>query len=281
MPNSDSSHKQPAWNLIMEVLNYLKVARFDGPEAEGFLQAQLTADIGALKPGDASYACYCSPRGQVFGLLLIFRDEEGFQVIGAGELLAGILERLRMFVFRTRVEFSMEDALFVYGLQPDECNSIDRAFRPAGSNLGYLVAEAGLPVAEKESFKATEIINQVSWLGAATTEKFIPQMLGFEQIGAVSFTKGCFPGQEIVARTRYLGKVKRKPDIISVEQALDFDVAEKVELRRADQWLNGTVVDYAIDSTGSTHLFIIAPGQPEGTTLELRYRDQSYLCATT
>ena len=79
----------------MELLDYLDIARFDGPEAADFLQAQLTADIGVLQPGEATYACFCSPRAQVFGLLLVRRLEDGFQVIGAIELLAGMLNRLR------------------------------------------------------------------------------------------------------------------------------------------------------------------------------------------
>jgi len=266
----------------MEELDYLDIARFDGPESADFLQAQLTADIGVLQPGDATYACYCSPRGQVFGLLLVRRLEDGFQLVGASELLAGMLNRLRMFVFRCKVEFALDETLSVYGLWPAEYDSAEGAFHPEGSSLKYLVAESGLAAAGKETgFKAMEIINQVTWLSNETTEKFIPQMLGFEQIGAVSYSKGCYPGQEIVARAHYLGKVKRKPDILKVEKELQVPAAERVELRRAGEWLSGTVVDSASDGNGSTQLFVIASAVPEGTTQEFKYQDLTYLCATT
>lgn len=266
----------------MQVLDYLNVAWFTGPEAGDFLQSQLSADIGALEPGMATFACYCSVRGQVLGLLLVSRSEEGFQVIGSSELLPSILKRLRMFVFRARVEFSLDDETCVYGVFPEDKELPQKMIRPTGSELTYLLAKPGLPsVVEKQYFQEIEIRNQVVWLNNETTEKFIPQMLGFDQIGAVSYTKGCFPGQEIVARARYLGKVKRKPVIVSLEENLLIPAAERVTLRKESEWLNGTVIDSAAGAAGGTQLFIVAPAEPDSAVAEIKYQDQAYRCATT
>jgi len=97
----------------MRPLPYLSVARFEGPDAGEFLQAQLSADIAALEPGDATFACYCTPRGQVIGLLLVCRQDDGYLVTAAAVLLQQILTRLKMFVLRSRVEFSAQPGIAV------------------------------------------------------------------------------------------------------------------------------------------------------------------------
>jgi folate-binding protein YgfZ len=266
----------------MIALDYLSVARFQGPDAGEFLQAQLSADIAVLEPGEATFACYCTPRGQVIGLLLVCRQDEGYLVATAAELLPRILTRLKMFVLRSRVEFSAQPGSAVCGIEPQEDIPAPGVFQPGGLPMRYLFPEnAGEANDRSERFKALEISNRVTWLGSETAEKFIPQMLGFDQIGAVSYTKGCYPGQEIVARTRYLGKVKRTPVVVHIQEELLINPAERVELRRGDAWSKGTVIDSVpIDEAGML-CFIVAPEDPGAEVEELRYQDRSYRCATT
>jgi folate-binding protein YgfZ len=265
----------------MIALDYLSVARFQGPDAGEFLQAQVSADIAVLEPGEATFACYCTPRGQVIGLLLVCRQDEGYLVATAAALLPRILTRLKMFVLRSRVEFSAQPGIAVCGIEPQEDIPAPGVFQAGGLPLRYLFPEnAGEANDRTERFKALEILNRVTWLGSETAEKFIPQMLGFDQIGAVSYTKGCYPGQEIVARTRYLGKVKRKPVIVQTREELLVQPTDRVELRREDAWSAGTVIDsVAIDGAG-TLCFIVAPEEPGDAPDELRYQDRSYRCAT-
>ena len=262
-------------------LHYLSVARFEGADAGEFLQAQLSADIAALAPGKATFACYCSPRGQVIGLLLVCRKDNEYLVATSAELLPRILIRLKMYVFRSRVEFSARPGIGVYGIVPQEDISGPGVFAPGGTRLRYLLSEsAGEANGRAERFKTHEIRNRVSWLGPETTEKFTPQMLGFDQIGAVSFTKGCYPGQEIIARVRYLGKVKRKPVLVEVEEELLARPAERLELRRKGAWSAGTVIDCVpVDGPGAL-CFIVAPVEPGAGPDELRYQDRTYRCAT-
>ena len=266
----------------MMPLDYLSVARFQGPDAGAFLQAQLSADIVALEPGGATFACYCTPRGQVIGLLLVCRQDDGYLVVAAAELLPRILTRLKMFVLRSRVEFSAQPGIAVCGIGAGENSSASAVFQPGEMPLRYLFPEnTGAANERSERFKALEIRNRVTWLGVETAEKFIPQMLGFDQIGAVSYSKGCYPGQEIVARTRYLGKVKRKPVIVQVQEEFLINPAERVGLRRGDAWSEGTVIDSVPFDEAGTLCFIVAPAEPASGPEELRYQDRSYRCATT
>ena len=265
----------------MELLDYLVAARFEGADAADFLQAQLSADIGALEQGDAVFACYCSPKGQVFGLLLVCRLENGFRIIGSTELLPAMMERLRMFVFRSKVKFAMEESSLVYGLQPSASGPVTGAFQPAGSKVRYLVTDVSAEAEPAGGFKALEISKKIAWLDKNTTEKFIPQMLGYEQIGAVSFTKGCYPGQEIVARARYLGKVKRQPVILTADIDNRISNGDRVELERDGSWVNGTVIDSARDADGLSHLFVVTSAEPEPPIREFRHDGRTYRCATT
>ena len=265
----------------MTPLHYLSVARFDGLEAGSFLQTQLSADIAALSPGDSTFACYCSPRGQVLGLLLVCREDDHFLVAADSGLLPGILTRLKMFVLRAKVEFSELPEWRICGDTGDEEQSTRDVYQPAGSSLRYRFVQKATRDDEGESgFRAQEIVHRVVWLGEETREKFIPQMLGFEQLGAVSFSKGCYPGQEIVARARYLGKVKRGPLILKLDTNLVISAAQHAELRRGDDWLKGTVIDSVITEDGGTLLFMVAPAEPAIETTELRIENQAYRCAT-
>ena len=265
----------------MTPLPYLSVARFQGPDAGDFLQAQLSADNAALEPGDATFACYCTPRGQVIGLLLVCRQDDGYLVVTAAELLPRILTRLKMFVLRSRVEFSAQPGIAVFGIRLQEDSSARGVFQPGGLPLRYLFPENADEANDRsERFKALEIRNRVTWLGSETSEKFIPQMLGFDRIGAVSYTKGCYPGQEIVARTHYLGKVKRKPVVVQIEEELLINPADPVEIRRKGAWSKGINIDSVRDGQDGSLCFIVAPAEPETGAVELRFQERIYRCAT-
>jgi folate-binding protein YgfZ len=279
MHDSDSDHKNPGPKLIMTPLSYLSVARFHGPDAGEFLHAQLSADISALETGEATYACYCSVRGQVYGLLLVSRRADDYLLAASAELLPVILTRLRMFVLRSRVEFDVCPDITVCGIGPGEDASIPGVVQPVEGLRYSLSKQAMTEDAKDEDFKALEIRHRVSWLNAGTTEKFIPQMLGFDRIGAVSFSKGCYPGQEIVARARYLGKVKRKPVVVLTENEAGLNPGERLELQRGGDWSNGTVIDSAPCGSG-TCLMIVASAEPEIAPEALKHQERVYRCAT-
>lgn len=244
---------------------YLAVARVHGDDAGDFLQSQLSADIAALEPGDKTPACYCTPKGKVLGLLLVGRDEQGFLLAGNSELLPGILKRLQMFVMRSKVTFSETKAAAV----------------TSDSGPAFGCSGEGGAMADAEAWRAGELLEGMVWLNAESTDSYIPQMLGFENIGAVSFQKGCYPGQEIVARARYLGKVKRRPLVVTVEGSPPPATGTKVRVRRGDQWSDAVVVDSARLDEQRVVVFTVAPGEPETAAEEIEIEGKNYRCATT
>lgn len=277
----------PRRNLLLAqlALPYLAVARVSGVDAGAFLQAQLSADVAVLAEGGATFACYCSPRGQVFGLLLVCRLGEEFRLVANRDLLPGMVKRLGLFVLRARVSMEMMEGLAVQGCRAgaDE-RDVGRAFQPGGLDLAYRLIEKTEGLAEDRGrWKEQELLRGVVWLAPATSERFIPQMLGMEGIGAVSFSKGCYPGQEIIARARYLGKVKRRPMLLRLPDAPEPAAGESLRLRDGEQWLEGNAVDSVVppdaETPGSVLVFAVAPA-PQNSVDSVSFGGRDYRCAT-
>jgi hypothetical protein len=249
----------------MTRIAYLATARFRGDESGAFLQSQLTADIAALKDGSATFACYCTPKGQVLGLLRVQRSGDDYLVAGDSRLLPGILERLKMFVFRTRVEFGLTADLAVFG--------------SPGPGYTFAPADDG-DTGTDPDWKADELRAGVTWLGPGSSERFIPQMLGCDELGAVSFSKGCYPGQEIVARARYLGSVKRKPLVLEVNGGISPEAGAKLRVQRGEDWHDAVVVDSAPTGAGRTIVFTVARAEPDLPAQAVEFGGETYGCAT-
>lgn len=277
-----------AMNVTRNTLPYLAAARVSGPDAAAFLHAQLSADVAALARGEATFACYCSPRGQVFGLLLVCRRDEDFLLAGAAELLPDMIRRLRLFVLRARVELALDEDLSVAGAEAEDTQGT----WATGSGLRYRLEDRrqgrrAASATESEPWKARELQHGVTWLGPATSERFIPQMLGFDRLGAVSFSKGCYPGQEIVARARYLGKVKRRPLRLLLDAsggvpptgADGLAPGAAVTLQAGAERLDATLIDYAKLDTGQALLFVVAPAA-EDSVQSVEIAGRAYGCAT-
>jgi folate-binding protein YgfZ len=197
-----------------------------------------------------------------------------------------------MFVLRARVELVADDSLAVLGdesgLEPGASapgNCWTTAAGPAYCVMpkGNLPADSG----SASAWKAAELERGVAWLDERTSERFIPQMLGFDRIGAVSFSKGCYPGQEVIARARYLGRVKRGPLQLLLETEADVakaiaasvDTGASVALEVSDDRLDATVVDQVLIADGRLVLFLVAPlSDAEPAAIEIDGR--SYRCAT-
>lgn len=144
-----------------------------GEDAAIFLQGQITCDVHDISEHETRLGAFCNPKGKVIALFVIVKTSEGFLLVLPKSLLTTIQELLQRYKLRSKVEFS-----------------------------------------EMENIPLTRFLKNTNvrtpWILPETSEQFIPQMLKLDQIGAVSFTKGCYTGQEIVTRTHYLGEVKRQ-----------------------------------------------------------------------
>jgi len=201
----------------------LAAVRLDGPDAQAFLQGQVTADLRLLEAGQGVRAAWCTPQGRVIALLQVLRREDGLLCVLPRELAAEVAARLTRFVMRAKVSVSDEsDTMAVVGLSGEPPDALasgsDVDIVPLTTGRAFVVAPTariqaaldGLPHGADTAWEAACIRLGEPEVYRATSESWIPQMLNLDLLGAVSFRKGCYPGQEIVARTQNLGRIKRR-----------------------------------------------------------------------
>lgn len=230
---------------VLADLSHLGVLDFSGPDSEAFLQGQLSCDVRSIGSGSSSFGSYCTPKGRMFADFLIWRPASdlthGLRMMLSRSILETVLKRLKMYVLRSKVQISdASDSTVLLGvsgeaaagalgpdlsgLSPHEARQIGGAGTaislPGGRLLIAVPAEsasgiwASLAVALRPVGTACwewlDIRSGVPLITARTQEQFLPQMTNLELLGGVNFKKGCFTGQEVVARTQHLGKVKRR-----------------------------------------------------------------------
>lgn len=149
------------------------VISVSGADATEFLQGQLSNDMLRLQQEASILAAWCNPKGRVIALMAVDKVSDGYALHVPTELGAKLVQRMTMFRFRSKVEFEL-----------------DTAVEPVDSGQ--------------------RIRNGLPWIGAEQSEKYTPHMLNLDKLDAISMDKGCYTGQEIVARTHYKGATKRR-----------------------------------------------------------------------
>jgi folate-binding protein YgfZ len=234
---------------IVAALDHLAVLQFGGEDAEAFLQGQLTCDVRKIGPRSSTYGAYCSPRGRMLASFLLWREETGFSMALSRDIAAAVQKTMSRFVLRAKVKiWEASGSLALVGAAGPNAESALRGVFPdppgmphevsSRSGTGSLIrlqdgrfvlastpATASdlrrrlgstLHVTDARAWRWLDIRNGLPWITAATQDRLVPQMANFELLGGVSFDKGCYAGQEVVARTQHLGKVKRRMFLANV-----------------------------------------------------------------
>lgn len=208
------------------------VIRAQGADAASFLHSQLTQDFALLDRDHARLAGFCTAKGRLLATMVGWKhgDDEILLALPA-ETLAATLKRLSMFVMRAKCRLTDASAEFtVYGLlgtPAADAWTLSRdgdAVRIAlpGAGRALCVQPAAAPAPDGVAITAddwawAEAEAGTAWVRSATVEAFVPQMINFEVLGGVNFKKGCYPGQEIVARSQYRGTLKRRLQVFEAD----------------------------------------------------------------
>jgi tRNA-modifying protein YgfZ len=238
---------------VLVPLTHLGLIEASGEEAKTFLHSQFTNDVNHLTENQAQHAGWCSAKGRMQASFLIWRNGGNYQLALAADLQEAAQKRLQMFVLRAKVKLTAQtDRILLLGLSgPQAEAALADAALPCPTDPMATTVTGGTTVIRLDNSRfiiATPEENQAAlwqkltikarpagvpvwrWLDIqagfplvtlATKEEFVPQMADFDKIGGVSFHKGCYPGQEIVARTQYLGKVKRHLYRLNCSQVLN------------------------------------------------------------
>lgn len=295
---------------IIAPLVHLSPIRFAGEETITFLQNQLSSDVKIVGNGLAQYSSYSTPKGRMLASFLIYPETDGAVLLASADIRDAIQKRLSMFIMRSKVKANApEIALFGlagpaseslltstfgsapttdYGVTTHEHGSIIKV-----PNLGFIITvvaeqvasvwktlSAGAQPVGPQAWMWREIQAGIVRISAATQELFVPQMANFDRVGAVSFTKGCYPGQEIVARTQYLGKLKKRTYLASVMSDAPVNSGEAVYSKDLGDQATGHIANVAPNAEGGFDVLVVLHtsslehgvtlGSPEGHPLIFR-----------
>jgi len=221
-------------NNYISRLAHLGVIEVNGEDAASFLQAQLTSEIDQLADQQSQFSAWCNPRGRVIANFIVTRSGSHYFLIIPVDLIETICKRLKMFVLRARVSIlNRTDEYGCLGVYTDDAlTNIDQLVNwdysaikvtipqyPARTilisarnempSLLSGMAAHGIEIVEVYRWQLLDIQTGVPWIYPTTSEQLLPQELDLENTGALSYNKGCYPGQEIIARLHFRGQVKR------------------------------------------------------------------------
>jgi hypothetical protein len=287
------------------------VLRAAGTDAHAFLQSQLASDVALVDRGGCQLSTYCTAQGRVLADPFLWRDSGGYLLHLPVDIAEGIRGRLLKYVLRARVELTeASDRVRVFGVGGPGSAAVLRRLLGAAPQPAMPVAPGPAATAmrlDEDLFLVAvprerwgeawdELVRlarpaatqgwawRLIWAGiptvtGATQGQFVPQMLNLEKLGAISFTKGCYPGQEIVARAQYRGEVKRR--LFRLHAQAGAPDPGKPVFRPGETAACGMVVNAAPAPSGGHDLLAVllsdaagAPalhlGSPEGPSLDLQ-----------
>lgn len=226
---------------------HLGVIRAEGPDAASFLHGQLTQDFSLLGATEARLAALCTAKGRVIASFIGIRPQpELILLVCSRDILAATLKRLSMYVLRAKAKLTdATDQFSLYGLAGTAltANGLDATVPPGqrtavgdgisavslypadGVPRALWIAPAGHatpvgPALDEALWQWSEVRSGIVTLTTPIVEAFVPQMINYESVGGVNFKKGCYPGQEIVARSQFRGTLKRRTYLVQTDAPL-------------------------------------------------------------
>ena len=228
-------------STVISPLTHLGLIECTGDDAKSFLHNQLTSDVNHLAANAAQHSSWCTAKGRMLASFIFYRSGADYRALLSADLLAATQKRLQIYVLRSKVKLAdlttsheviglsgpqataalaqaalpnpekpMDTQAFANGsvIRLDENRLIIVVAATAAAALWQSLASSARPVGTS-AWQWLDIHAGIPLITEATKEAFVPQMANFDIIGGVSFHKGCYPGQEVVARAHYLGKIKR------------------------------------------------------------------------
>lgn len=269
-------------------LTHYSLIQIEGTEAEKYLQGQLTCDVTKLAAGESTLTAHCDPKGKMSALFrLIRQDEQTFYMLLKSELLPSALDQLKKYAVFSKVTFTSLDwqilgAAGTKGIEKcGQCSAQIRIDVNGQQPRMILLNPTRLalePTVEAEAWDLLDIQDGIPSLAAATQLEFIPQALNLQSIEqAISFQKGCYIGQETVARAKYRGANKRALFIFAAQTESLPDIGSALEMALGDNWRATGTITSAVNFHGALWLqAVLNTPLEEGQTFRLP-NDQTLL----
>ncbi|PJG83946.1 hypothetical protein [Caviibacterium pharyngocola] len=256
-------------------LTQYRLIRAQGEDAEKFLQGQLTADVIELAVGESTLTAHCDPKGKMSSIFRLFRvTESEFYLIIRQELLTSALDQLKKYAVFSKVTFEFVDCELV-GVLDEECQISAEFSLTIAENRRILINpnEKIQADAQAESWDLADIQQGYPILGAKAQNEFIPQALNLQCIErAISFSKGCYIGQETVARAKYRGANKRAMQTFylkstALSETVLPEIGGELEMQLESGWRRTGTILSAVNFAGVLWLQAIVSNQTDAETL--------------
>lgn len=254
------------------LLSKYALLHIHGEDATTFLQGQFSCDVAAISAGGVTLGSYSNAKGRMQATFILAGVDGQYYLLLRKDIAEGFRRRLSMFVLRAKVKIDAVTEQYALWLLQD-AQAVQPALLEVGESglnlsIGHGLVlrlqrqpqsvnwQQGLQPVGSAAADYVFIRAGLGWVSQATFEEFVPQMLNLELLGGVSFKKGCYPGQEIVARTQYLGKVKRRLYRANVRGASVNEGASIITVATGDQVI-GRVVLSAQMADGSVACLLV------------------------
>lgn len=260
--------------MSAQFLSRWGVIGVDGDDAVTFLQSQLSNDVAGMSEGQLRMAGLCTAKGRLLGSFFVLRQGKRVYLACRKETIAALVKRLSMFVLRSKCTVRdctadyqlafLPDSLLTspMRIQWDEQGNATASLRSLhGAIPGFQLVTGNAQAEQAAADDQFEFVLQqlgIAYVSQPTVEMFIPQAINFDLVGGVSFSKGCYPGQEIVARSHYLGKVKRRVFQATSTGASTITAGQDVWLAGKENEPAGAVAT-AVNFNGQQYLLVELP----------------------
>jgi folate-binding protein YgfZ len=266
------------------LLTHLAVITVGGNDAAKLLQGQITCNINDISDSQSSWGAICNAKGRAIATFLLVKQAADFHLIVPAELLDTVKKRLTMFVLRSAVTITdSSQKLCLMGVASSTASAAGLATRQSpvlrvqlgGRDFILASVDEAKQLCAQPDFQPIavgdwilrDMAAGIAWLTRETSEAFVPQMLNLDKLGGISFTKGCYTGQEIIARTHYLGKSKR--GMLLAAAATPITPAPYAEVLDAGGETVGHVLMAQSDGQNCTLLMVVQLAENNAYQLKL------------
>lgn len=295
---------QTEYTNTITALSQFSILKISGKDSNQFLQGQLTCNVNELSDSNSFFAAFCNAKGRTITTLLILKSNDDFLLILPTVLLDKVANKLKMYILRSDVQLqNMTDELCLTGV-----NEVDKgllpelnttAFSVTNTNATFItlpsntcqryliisqiavaktlwteLTNASYTVDDNQNWDYADISSGLPWLSMETTEEYIPQMLNIDKLGGISFTKGCYTGQEIIARTHYLGKAKRELFLAECVSDIALDINTQIISNNPEQTL-GKVLSLESNTYKTRLLLVLSTSDTDTEKLVLNNKNQT------
>ena len=254
---------------LPEETNLIKLDQYDlieikGKDAREFLNNQFTNDLKSLSENESSLGAWCSIKGRVLYTFRIWCENESFSLLLPSVQTESFLKKLRMFILRSDVTIDQNQDKFVYGLSGNKTDQLPENIPENNHSLinsdNDLVIGIPAPIprfiiisdheknehGSTDNWRLLDILAGIPEVLPKTADMFLPQMLDLENLGGLSFQKGCYPGQEIVARVKYRGELKKQLYKARTKTSNRIEAGAALVITNDGQTLAGHIVSAAL-----------------------------------